>query len=222
MFPRYSLSSDRSCRPADNPAGPTRLQFFACLFEAVTQLGDLIEIGPGQLFETLLPELLPGLFGRLLPDVGAAPALGGDQAGLVQHAVGAPHGVEVDAQLGGQFADGRELIAQAEGARGHEAFDLAGDLEVDRLVGTEIELDLACERVHAVRPRCINEVLYLCIIDQIVCMLTVFVKGGAWPRAGLGRVIEAEISLRSCNACTCFFLTIEWVFCKMAQWPHPP
>ena len=129
-----------------------------------------VALQPGEKKSAFLFELFQRFFGRLLPDVGAPPALSGDQTGLIQHAIGPAHGVEVDAQLGGQFTHGWKLVAQLQLAIGHQLFHLAGDLEVDRLVGAKVKLNLPGEWIHVICFLCIKDRLYLCIIVTIVSL----------------------------------------------------
>ena len=138
--------------------GQFLLDFFSDLIRGVAQSEGF----PDELFAHLTQSLaaqLPGDFraGRL-PDVRAAPVLGGDQPGLVQQPVGARHGVEVHAQVGSQLAHGGELVAGFHLALGDLLADLLDDLDIDRLAGAEVKIEL-----HGVVPSSYSG-LYLCMI----------------------------------------------------------
>jgi hypothetical protein len=69
--------------------------------------------------------------GRLLVDVASATGDGADDAVALEVLEGAGDGVGVDAEFGGEFADGGQEVVVVESAGGDGVADLVFDLEVD-------------------------------------------------------------------------------------------
>jgi len=80
--------------------------------------------------------LLGGGSGR---DDGAGAVADGDEAFALELTVGDGDGVEVDAEIGGELADGRKGDALAEVAAGDEGFETICQLFVDGLAGLRVD-----------------------------------------------------------------------------------
>ena len=115
-----------------------------------------VQVGSGQAIQRCASQPVR-LFGRhRVEHVGAAALLGGDDAGLVQDAVGTGDGVEIDAQLGSHLPYGWELISWPEHTGRNQVFDAFDQLNVDWRMAAKIEF--AKHRIVYIVP------LYLCII----------------------------------------------------------
>ena len=68
--------------------------------------------------------------------------LGGDDALLIEQTIGAGDGIEVDPQIGGQLADGGELVAWLEFSGGDLVLDLVDELHVDGDVRLKVYFDI--------------------------------------------------------------------------------
>ncbi len=79
--------------------------------------------------------------GRLLADVTASAGNGADDAVALKVLEGAGDGVGIDAELGGETADGGKLIVVMERAGGHGMADLGLDLEVDGNAGSGMDAE---------------------------------------------------------------------------------
>jgi hypothetical protein len=77
----------------------------------------------------------------LLADVAAASGHGADDAVALEVLESAGDGVGIDAQIGGQTADGGELIVVAEDAGGDGVADLGLDLEVNGNAGSGMDAE---------------------------------------------------------------------------------
>ena len=85
--------------------------------------------------------LLPAPLARAGGDRQAGAADGGEHAVVLQLAVGPGHGVRVDRQFAGQFADGGHQFALLEHVAGDREFHLADDLVVDGQRIGEVDLE---------------------------------------------------------------------------------